>query len=226
MKNIFLFLVSALSIYTTALSGVGENTVDLRSISHTLVDLVRKPLSIEDLARDDVHDDTGRRAHSDYLTKQAGENIVHDKSKLALVQTGDNIQVSDTERGTTIWNRKLQGTITASWDETGEKLVVWCEGPERIIYRVSYESILQQLDITQLTFLSYCNQHWTKTKKPFVVNDAFYKEYQNLPSELQLDSLFALSDAARNQVRRDYYMSWAMMPVVAARHLISCCRER
>lgn len=220
MQKLFLFLVSALSLYATALSSADNNTIDARSISHMLVDIARAPLSKT----------PGQGYAKTLLT--SSENIIHPISNLHLQRTGNQIQITDTMHGKTIWIRSLADVLYASWDSSGECLEVCCrdgdffaDDTEHLVYRVAYMSVLQQLNKKQLAFMRTCYDYWKTDKHPFLVkNDTDYTIYQTLPPELKQRDIFMLSDAMRRRAQQDYYKSWITLPIDAARYLATCCR--
>lgn len=220
MKNSFLSLVSATCIFSfTTLYGASSDTPnDIREISNTLVKLIRDPSEIINFEQMDTITAIPRGIDN------SGKAVTHEKSKLTLVCTGDSLQVSN-QQGTNIWNHTQRNILSVKWDAGGEQVVIHCEYPGYVTYRVSYESTLCKLNAQQLAFLRHCNQHWTSTEKPVTVaTHDFYNTYKNLPNKLRRDALFELSDEMRRQARWDYCKS-----LIASGWNLFCniyCRER
>jgi hypothetical protein len=217
-----LFLVSAFCICNTTLSSANENQIDIRSISHMLVDIARAPLS-----------KTHGQGYATALLA-SGEDILHPLSNLKLKRIGNHVHITDTMHDKTIWMRSLADVLYASWDTTGEHLEVCCrdgdvfaDDTEHLIYRVAYLSTLQQLNKQQLAFMRTCYDYWKKNKHPFLVmNDNQYIMYQTLPEDLKQRSIFQLSDTMRRRAEQDYYKKWLTLPFDVMRSITSCCRMK
>jgi hypothetical protein len=220
MKRFFLFLACASYVlsFTTLYSADHTSEGELRSISRTLVGLIPEPSSSQRVEQ-----------HIMALPTSICGQLDHDTSKLRLVYNENGVEVFDTVQAVCIWKNPqhdLTNIVGAYWNETGEKVTIFCGYPGILTYRVSYESVLQQLTSSQLAFILTCNQHWTETKQPFVITEALYRQYQELPSELRHNSLFELTDAVRKQAQWDYCKSLAMLPIEAIRYLTYWCRTR
>jgi hypothetical protein len=115
-----------------------------------------------------------------------------------------NVWVLDTaHENKAIWdNSFISGhlfTAKAEWyDAMGEQIAVRHHQAYKLIYRVSYMSLLKKLNTDQLVLLRHALQSIDQYGTPFVIhyNDDV-AHYRSLPSELKLAALFNPTIAVR-----------------------------
>lgn len=195
----------------------------IRSISNIITAQAKKPIWIEDLVRDNVHDfETGKRVYTGgKSTWPLNHESTNSKQTLKFLKNGNTLSVVALRTNQVISSGVIDGSFHANWEENDEVVAIITDTPELIKCRFCYDSILQKLNNEQLMFIRSCLGSWENKKSVLIRSESAYLIYRSLPPELQHEQLLELTPEMSRRKLWDDLTS----PFKALASYISCRRR-